>query len=204
AQNRKQARILPRLLDEVAGGAAHGLHRQVHISPGGHHDHREHAVASLNLGKQVQTLLTGGGVASVVQINQSGVELLLLQRLQNAGGGRDRANLIAFGLEKQAQGFDNVALVVGDQNARRGQAGRGHFGGLTRGLYTFGHCLLHSEGPGRSLAGAAFWSVKSVRGITPGTSGAFWTCPFSASAISIPLWVRVRPVTRSSSTRDFS
>ncbi len=41
AQDREQARVLPRLLDEVAGAAAHGLDGDVDAAPGGHHDDRQ-------------------------------------------------------------------------------------------------------------------------------------------------------------------
>ena len=39
--DREHARVVPRLLDEVAGAAAHRLDRQFHGAPGGHDDDRQ-------------------------------------------------------------------------------------------------------------------------------------------------------------------
>ena len=41
AHDRQQPRVLPRLLDEVARAAAHGLDRHLDAAPGGHHDDRQ-------------------------------------------------------------------------------------------------------------------------------------------------------------------
>ena len=47
AQDGQQPRVLPRLLDEVARAAAHGLDRQVDAAPRGHHDDRHGSVELL-------------------------------------------------------------------------------------------------------------------------------------------------------------
>jgi len=41
AHDRQDAGVLPRLLDEVAGAAAHRLHRHLDAAPGGHDDDRQ-------------------------------------------------------------------------------------------------------------------------------------------------------------------
>ena len=46
AHNGNQPRILPRLLDKIAGPAAHGLDRQIDIGPSRHDDDAQPAVMS--------------------------------------------------------------------------------------------------------------------------------------------------------------
>ncbi len=115
----QQPVVLPRLLDEIARAAAHGFHRQAHRAPGGHHDHRQHGVDGADARKQVQPFLPRRGVARVVQIHDHDVEIARFKRRNNRRGRSDRVDLIAFALQQQAQRFQNVGLIVGDQNARR-------------------------------------------------------------------------------------
>ena len=56
-QDGQQALVLPRLLNEVARAAAHGLDSQSNIAPGRHHDHRDAAIEGHDLGEQVQPFL---------------------------------------------------------------------------------------------------------------------------------------------------
>jgi hypothetical protein len=49
ADDRLQPLVVPRLLDEVAGAAAHRFDRQVHRAPRGHHDHRQRRIDLLDL-----------------------------------------------------------------------------------------------------------------------------------------------------------
>ena len=57
-QDGQQAFVLPRLLNEVARAAAHGLDRQSNVAPGRHHDHRDAAIEGHDLGEQIQPFLT--------------------------------------------------------------------------------------------------------------------------------------------------
>ena len=52
-----QALVVPRLLDEVAGAAPHGFHRDIEIAPGGHHHYRGVIALAFEAGKQVDALL---------------------------------------------------------------------------------------------------------------------------------------------------
>jgi len=56
-ENRRNARIVPGLLDEVARPTAHGFHGQLDRAPGGHDDHRQGAVQVLNPRQQIQAFL---------------------------------------------------------------------------------------------------------------------------------------------------
>ena len=58
AQDGQQAFVLPRLLNEVARAAAHGLDRQSHVAPGRHDDDRNAAVEGDDLREQVETFLS--------------------------------------------------------------------------------------------------------------------------------------------------
>ena len=86
AQNTEQAGVVPGLLDEVAGTAAHGVHGQVNAGPCGHQDHGQAAVLLADRVEQLQTFRAGGGVARVVQIDQQSVVVTLLQAVEHQRG----------------------------------------------------------------------------------------------------------------------
>jgi len=114
-EDRRKARVVPRFLDEIARPAAHGFHRQLHRSPGGHHDHRQRCVQIQNALQELKPLLPGGGVAGVVQVHQDGVEIARVQGMEGRGGRGDGFRRVAFGFDQQAEGFQHVRLVVGNQ-----------------------------------------------------------------------------------------
>ena len=127
AHHRQQAGVVPRLLDEVAGAAAHRLHRQLDARPGGHHHDRQGGVEGADLGQQLEAFLARGGVAGVVEVHQQGVELLLLHGVEDLGRRGGGLDLVPLPLEQEAKGFANVFLVVGDEHARPpAAAGGGH------------------------------------------------------------------------------
>ena len=122
----RQPRVVPRLLDEVARAAAHGFHRQLHAAPGRHHDHRQRGVQRLDAVEQVQPFLPAGGVARVVQVHQDRVEIARFHRVDHGRGRIHGFGLVAFALHQEAQRFEHIRLVVGDQDARRAGFGRFH------------------------------------------------------------------------------
>src|SRR5262249_13178037 len=73
AENGEKALILPRLLKEVAGAAAHGFYGDLDGGPGGHDYDWESGVERLNAGEEIEALLAGGGVASVIEVDEDGV-----------------------------------------------------------------------------------------------------------------------------------
>ena len=117
AQNRQQAFVFPGLLNEVARAAAHGFDGQPNIAPGGHYDDRNAAVEGNDFGEQVETFLAGGGVAGVVQVDQYGVVELAGQGFAHGSRRLGGVNIKALGTQQQLDGFKNVRLVVGRQNA---------------------------------------------------------------------------------------
>ena len=117
AQNGEQPLVLPRLLNKIARAAAHGLDRQVHVAPCGHHNDRERAVHRHNIRKQVQPFLSGSRVARVVQVDQHRVVGRTRERLARQLGRADDINLVALRLQQQFNGFKDMLLVVGRQNA---------------------------------------------------------------------------------------
>src|ERR1700678_3196742 len=62
-QNRQQALVLPRLLDEVARATSHGFNCERYIAPRGHDDYRQAAVEGDNLREQIEAFLTRRRVA---------------------------------------------------------------------------------------------------------------------------------------------
>ena len=74
ANRGQQAIVVPGLLDEIAGAAAHRFHGEIHVAPRSHHDHRHGVALRLQAGQQVHALLAGGGVAGVVQVGENQVE----------------------------------------------------------------------------------------------------------------------------------
>src|SRR6185436_10007349 len=110
--------VVPRLLHVVAGAAAHGLDRALHAPPGGHHHHRKRRIEPPQGGEQVEPLAAAGGVARVVQIDQGGVEVLVLERREHARRRGRRHHGYAFALEQEPQRFQHVRLVVRRDDAR--------------------------------------------------------------------------------------
>jgi hypothetical protein len=116
AQHAEQAAVVPGLLDEVAGTGLHGLHHQLDAAPGGHGHDGQLGVQRAQLRDQVDALLPGGGVARVVEVDQRKRRSVLLHGRQCFGRTARADGGPAFRLQQQAQGIEDVALVVGDEN----------------------------------------------------------------------------------------
>ena len=127
AQDRQQARVLPRLLHEVARAAAHRFDRDVDAAPGGHDDDGQRGVERAQVVEQIEPFLAGRRVARVIEVHQDDVELAAFDRGDDAGGRGGGLNLIALGLEQQAERFEHVGLIVRHEDPRH--AARGAVGG---------------------------------------------------------------------------
>ncbi len=114
----QNALVVPRLLDEVAGAAAHRLDREIDRAPRGHDDDGHGRVELLQAREQREAFFTRRGVARVVQVDQRDVEIARVDGRQDAGGRRRRFDVAAFRLEQQPQRLEDVGLVVGDENPR--------------------------------------------------------------------------------------
>ena len=105
-------------MNKIARAAAHGFDSQPNGAPSRHHDYRKNGIDRLNPREQIEALLTGSCIASVVQIDQDHVEVASFKR----GDGRrercDRFDLISFAFQQQPHGFKNISLVVRDKNSR--------------------------------------------------------------------------------------
>ena len=117
AQDGKEPRVLPRLLQEVARPPPHRLHRHIDASPGGHHHDGQGAVEGLDARQEIEPLAAGGSVARVVEIDEEGIELARRKGGERRGGGGRQIGRVALTLEQKAKGFQHVLLVVGDQDA---------------------------------------------------------------------------------------
>ena len=113
-----EAGVVPGFLEEVARTTADGFDGEIDGSPGGHHDDGERGVEGLDLGEQVEAFLAGSSVAGVVEIHDEKVEILGSEGVEDGGWGSCLFGLIALALEKQTEGFEDVDLVVCDQDAR--------------------------------------------------------------------------------------
>ena len=69
ANHRQQPGVLPGLLDEIAGAAAHRLNGHLDAAPGGHHHERQRRIVRAQLRQQVQAFLARCGVARVIEIH---------------------------------------------------------------------------------------------------------------------------------------
>ena len=71
---------------------------------------------SLNPRKQIQTFLSAGRVARVVQVHQDHVEVAGLERRDVPGGRVGGFDAEPFAFKQQTQGFQYIRLIVGDEN----------------------------------------------------------------------------------------
>ena len=119
ADDRQEAFVLPRLLHEVAGAAAHRFHRDIHRSPRRQDDDRQRFIGGVDALEEIEALLAGRGIARVVQIHQDDVVVLELERAQQLRRRRRGVDDEALGLQQQPQRFDDVGLVVRDEDPGR-------------------------------------------------------------------------------------
>jgi len=117
-QDCQKALVLPRLGDEIAGPATHGLHRQLDAAPGGHDHDGQGAVDLLDLEQKVKALLSRGAAANVVQVQQRDVEVMLGHSAKNLRRRAGRLDPVALGLQQQTQRPQHIGLVVTNQNPR--------------------------------------------------------------------------------------
>ena len=112
--------VVPRLLDEAAGAATHGFNGRLDAAPPGHHDHRQGMVMRPHLVEQVETFAPGCRVARVVEVHQQEVVRLPRHAIDDVVDRAHKVGLEARVAEEQAQRLQDVCLVVGDKDARKG------------------------------------------------------------------------------------
>ena len=115
----EEAGVFPGLLDEVAGAAADGFDGQIDVAPGGHDDDGDLRVDFLDAGDEVEAFLSGGSVAGVVEVDEEAVEAFAGESFDGERGRADDFEGVPFGGEEELKGFEDVGLVVGDEEAAR-------------------------------------------------------------------------------------
>lgn len=121
AEDGEQTGVVPGLLNEVLRASAHGFNGQLDIGPGGHDNDGHLRVVGLDPGEEVEALLSGGGVACVVEVDEEGVVGPGLEGFEDGVRGAGLFDAETFGSEKKIEGVEDVGLVVGDEE--RGLAG---------------------------------------------------------------------------------
>ena len=113
-----QAVVVPGLLDEVAGAAAHRFDRDIEAAPRGHHHHRRAVALLFEAGEQVHAFGAGGGVAGVVEVHEDQIEDLRRGSCASALRGESTATACQPSpFEQEAQGLEDVGLIVAHQHA---------------------------------------------------------------------------------------
>ena len=131
AEDGEEARVVPRLLDEVAGALAHGLDGEVDGGPGGHDDDGDARVVFADGGEEVEAFLAGGGVAGVVEVDEDGVEVGGGEALEDEGRGAGGFEGVALGAKEELESLEDVGLVVGDEEVGGCLGGHEVCGGAT-------------------------------------------------------------------------
>src|SRR5690606_24010550 len=78
---------------------------------------REGVVERAQRRDEVEPLLPRRRVARVVQVDEREVEVALLDRGEHFGGRARCDRLVVLCFQKEAEGFENVRLVIGDEDA---------------------------------------------------------------------------------------
>ena len=113
----EQPFVVPGLLHEVTGAAAHRFDGHVHRAPGGHHDDRHGGIDRPQPAEQREAFLSRCRIARVVQVDQRDVEIACFDRAQHARRRRRRLDLTPFAFEQQAKRLEDIGLVVGHEHA---------------------------------------------------------------------------------------
>ena len=111
----QQPRVVPRLLDEVARAAPHGLDGHFDAAPGGHDHDGKRRVDRLDAGEKIQAFFARRRVTRVIEIDERDIEIASLDGREHAGRGRRRFEDEALCLQQKAQRFEDVRLIVRDQ-----------------------------------------------------------------------------------------
>ena len=73
-----------------------------------------------NLGNELQPFLSGRGVARVVEVHQHGIPLRGLRVLEQCRGRRDQLEREVLARQQKTQRFEDIRLIVGDEQAGGG------------------------------------------------------------------------------------
>ncbi len=116
SEGRQQARVVPGFLHEVPRPAPHRFDRDLDGAPRRHDDDRQGSVGILDAGEQIEPFASRRRVACVVQVHEEDVEVRGVEGREDAVGGGGGFEDESLALQEQAESFEHVALVVGDEN----------------------------------------------------------------------------------------
>ncbi len=128
-----QRQVVPRLLDEAARAAAHGLDRRVDAAPAGHHDDRQCAVVRSHAIEQFETLTPGRRVARVIEIHEQQVVRPFDDPIEHAADGADELRLES----RRRSAGDGAPAGCRPDRRRRGLRGVGVVSKKTSGFVTW-------------------------------------------------------------------
>ncbi len=117
AQDGEQAGVVPGLLDEVVGTAAHGLDDEFDVGIRGHDDDGNLSIVLADGGDETEALDPGGGVAGVVEVEQESVEFSGGEALEQECGRARGGEVKAFRPQKEIERLQNVRLIVAHQDS---------------------------------------------------------------------------------------
>jgi hypothetical protein len=118
AQHREQPLVVPRLLDEVLSAAAHAFDGEVDRAPRRHQHDRRVRVEGADPSHGIEPFVARRRVARVVQIHEHGVGRTLAKSGDERFGISERVCGVSFAFQEKPQRLDDVALVVGYEDAR--------------------------------------------------------------------------------------
>ena len=124
SKNRHQPRIVPWLLDVVAGSPSHRLDGALDAAPGGHDDDRQIGFEAAELLENIETLLSRCRIAHVVHVEQQRVVVALFERGQHGARRAGGIRIVAVRLEEQARTWGRDRISVGDMYRSRSLRGR--------------------------------------------------------------------------------
>ena len=118
--NAEEPIVVPRLRDKIARAAFHRFHRQIDRCPSRHYDKGQGVIDRLDPRDYIESLLTGSGIARVIEIHHQERIIAFFERIQH-GPERSRGLcLIAFAFQQDAQRLEHIALVIGNQDFTHG------------------------------------------------------------------------------------
>ena len=87
------------------------------LPQGGHHYHREAGIDFLKTGEKIEaTFFPRCGVAGVIEIDEQNIVVALAQRFEQKLRRAHTVDVDALRFEQQFNSFENVWLVVCDEN----------------------------------------------------------------------------------------
>ena len=118
--NRQQTLVVPRFRNEIARAPFHCLDREIDRRPCRHHDKGQGVIDRLDPRDYIESLLTRSGIARVIEIHHQEGIIAFFERIQHGTERSHRVCLIALAFQQDAQRFEYVPLIIGNQDFTHG------------------------------------------------------------------------------------